>query len=86
MRLMATVLGVPAFGRVRFTEEGAAGAGTQEEVRRLQRLAAERLSRGLAPPPEIYKVPYRERLDWSGFPEWARPSDPELFQGCSHEG
>jgi hypothetical protein len=55
-------------------------------VRRLEGLAAERLERGLAPPKEIYDAPYRDLIDWSRFPDWARPSDPELFQGCVHEG
>jgi len=44
------------------------------------------MAAGLAPPPEIYQVPYRNQIDWSKFPEWARPSDPDLFEGCSHEG
>jgi hypothetical protein len=52
----------------------------------LTRLAAERLAAGLAPPPEIYQVPYRNQIDWSQFPEWARPSDPDLYEGCGHEG
>jgi hypothetical protein len=57
-----------------------------DEVRKLERLAAERVSQGLAPPREIYQVPYRSQIDWGKFPEWAKPSDPELFEGSGHEG
>jgi hypothetical protein len=59
---------------------------TTDEVRELQRLAAERVSQGLAPPREIYQAPYRSQIDWGKLPEWARPSDPELFGGSGHEG
>jgi hypothetical protein len=52
----------------------------------LQALARERARKGLAPPREIYDVQNRNRIDWSELPDWARPSDPELFEGCSHEG
>ena len=34
----------------------------------------------------IYQMPYRNRIDWSEFPDWARPSDPEMFEGTGHEG
>jgi hypothetical protein len=51
----------------------------------LERQAAERIRQGLAPPKEIYETPYRERIDWSKFPEWAKPGDPEVFEGA-HEG
>jgi hypothetical protein len=63
-----------------------AGPGGAGELERLERLAAERASQGLAPPPEVYRAPYRGRIDWGRFPEWARPSDPELFEGTAHEG
>jgi hypothetical protein len=53
---------------------------------RLERLAAERIGQGLPPPKEIYCYPYRAQIDWTRFPEWARPSDPEMFEGCGHEG
>ena len=43
-------------------------------------------SQGLAPPPRIYRIEYRRRIDWSRFPTWARPVDPEIFDGCCHEG
>jgi hypothetical protein len=62
------------------------GGGTAAETERLVALARERMRRGLAPPPDIYKAPYRDRIDWSLFPDWARPNDPELYEGCSHEG
>ena len=52
----------------------------------LEQLAAERMRQGLPPPREIYALPYRDRMNWSDFPAWARPTDPELFQDCSHEG
>jgi hypothetical protein len=48
--------------------------------------ATERLAKGLAPPREIYDVQNRGRMDWLQVPEWARPGDPELFEGCVHEG
>jgi hypothetical protein len=57
-----------------------------DEVARLERLATARVSQGFAPPREIYQIPYRNRIDWGRFPEWVRPSDPELFEGSAHEG
>jgi hypothetical protein len=61
-------------------------ARAAEKLRRLETLAAERARAGLAPPREIYELPFRELVDWAKFPEWARPSDPELFAGSAHEG
>jgi hypothetical protein len=52
----------------------------------LEQQTLERLRRGAAPPREIYDVQNRGRIDWSTVPDWARPSDPDLFEGCSHEG
>jgi hypothetical protein len=52
----------------------------------LLKLADRRIRQGLAPPPEIYRIEYRRRIDWLQFPDWARPIDPELFDGCCHEG
>lgn len=46
----------------------------------------ERVRKGLPPPRELYDVTYREQIDWLRFPAWARPSDPEAFVGCGHEG
>jgi hypothetical protein len=56
------------------------------ETQDLVRQAFERLRRGLPPPREIYQVQHRNRVDWLQFPEWARPSDPEMFKDCVHEG
>src|SRR5262249_23036251 len=56
------------------------------EAEDLARRAADRMGKGLAPPPEVYQAPWRSRLDWSKFPEWARPTDPDLFEGSCHEG
>ena len=55
-------------------------AGSPEER------ARQRTRQGLAPPREIYDIRNRNRVDWSTLPEWARPSDPDLFEGCVHEG
>jgi hypothetical protein len=44
------------------------------------------MSKGFAPPREVYLAPYRNQIDWTQFPDWARPSDPDLFEDCSHEG
>ncbi len=44
------------------------------------------VERGFAPPAEIYRVEHRCHVDWSTFPSWARPQDPEAFEGCCHEG
>jgi hypothetical protein len=55
-------------------------------VEELTRLAEERIAKGLAPPPEIYQLPYRSQIEWPRFPEWAWPTDPEVFEGCCHEG
>jgi hypothetical protein len=55
-------------------------------VKDLERRATELANKGLPPPKEIYEVQNRSRIDWSKFPEWARPVDPEVFEGCAHEG
>jgi hypothetical protein len=51
----------------------------------LEEVATERMKRGFAPPREIYDLKNRGRIDWSTVPAWARPLDPELFEG-GHEG
>jgi hypothetical protein len=56
------------------------------DFEKLEHTAAERAREGRAPPREVYEVKNRGRIDWSRFPNWARPSDPELFEGCAHEG
>jgi len=48
--------------------------------------ALERIEQGFAPPREIYSIANRRVIDWSKFPLWARPLDPEVFDGCCHEG
>jgi hypothetical protein len=52
----------------------------------LERQVVERVRQGRAPPPEIYDVHNRDRVDWTRLPDWARPVDPELFGGNPHEG
>ncbi len=52
----------------------------------LEGRALERVRKGFPPPPEVYLAQNRNRIDWSRFPEWAWPMDPELFTGTSHEG
>jgi hypothetical protein len=52
----------------------------------LEQYALERARKGLAPPREVYNAQNRSRIDWSRFPEWAKPIDPELFEGSAHEG
>jgi hypothetical protein len=65
---------------------GAASAVPRSGPDKLIERAKERLRMGLAPPPEIYQSPYRDRIAWGQFPDWARPSDPELFGESGHEG
>jgi hypothetical protein len=57
-------------------------AGTED----LASVALDRVRKGLPPPREVYAAQNRGRIDWSQFSEWARPSDPELFGDCPHEG
>ncbi len=52
----------------------------------LIRLAMARVKQGLSPPAEIYRVEYRNDVDWSQFPSWAQRCNPENFDGCCHEG
>jgi hypothetical protein len=63
---------------------GPAGAALAKQT--LEQYALERVRKGLSPPREIYEVHNRSRIDWSRFPDWARPIDPEVFEGCGHEG
>jgi hypothetical protein len=63
-------------------EPVAAAEATTQLVER----ATNRLAKGLAPPREIYQVQNRSRIDWLQVPDWARPADPEMFEGCGHEG
>jgi hypothetical protein len=59
---------------------------TPEPFQSLKSRALERMHKGLPPPREVYDAQNRSRIDWSASPDWARPADPELFEGCSHEG
>jgi hypothetical protein len=76
--LFDTVTGVAG------TTAPAAAAPSSPEA--LEKCAVERARQGLAPPREIYDVANRNRVDWDKLPGWARPADPEMFEGCSHEG
>lgn len=53
---------------------------------RLIELARRRVDQGLAPPAEIYRVELRRCIDWTEFPRWARPIDPDMFDRTCHEG
>jgi hypothetical protein len=61
-------------------------AQARDDVQTLQAKALEQVQKGVAPPKEIYRVPYRNQIDWSKFPAWAQPIDPEIFEGAGHEG
>ena len=60
--------------------------GQTAQQREVIALAIERVNQGLSPPAEIYRVDYRDRIDWSKFPSWARCSNPDMFDGSCHEG
>jgi len=68
--------------------DAAVGAptGTRPAPQTLEQKALECAHRGLPPPREVYQAQNRSRIDWSQFPEWARPIDPEVFEGTAHEG
>jgi hypothetical protein len=90
-RVLASQLDVvfAAFGGRRDAPGEMSGArGLSEPVSEeaLQRVALERARQGLPPPREVYDARNRDRIDWAEFPSWARPTDPELFEGCTHEG
>jgi len=59
---------------------------TGSRLQSLEQVALERTQKGLSPPREVYDVQNRSRIDWSRFPEWARPIDPDVFEGTAHEG
>jgi hypothetical protein len=75
----------PGFSPPAEKAEAAAPPGA-EVPKTVEEQARQRLSQGLAPPREIYDVRNRDRIDWSQVPDWARPLDPEVFEGCGHEG
>ena len=68
------------------TESSDAGRRMDVSWGALIQLAEQRMSHGFAPPPEIYRIENRRRIDWLRFPDWARPVDPQVFEGCCHEG
>ena len=67
-------------------DEPSAATSSLNDLPRLEALAFEQARQGHALPKEIYQAPYRDRVDWTRFPDWARPVDPELFEQCGHEG
>jgi hypothetical protein len=79
VRTLDVLRGSPSEAPAPSQAEGPSPAPSPEER------AHERTDRGLAPPNDVYEVQNRNRIDWSQLPEWARPSDPELFEGA-HEG
>ena len=71
---------------IKSTENCDLPSKSNEYYRELIQIAIDRVEHGFAPPPEIYRLQRRYKIDWSVFPEWARPIDPEVFDGCCHEG
>jgi hypothetical protein len=71
---------------IRIIKSNDIGRRTDVRGSALIQLAEQRMRNGLAPPPEIYRIENRRRIDWLRFPDWARPVDPQLFNGCCHEG
>jgi hypothetical protein len=63
-----------------------AASAQSDTPQTLEERAIARMHRGLPPPREVYDVQNRARVDWTSAPDWARPVDPELFEGCGHEG
>jgi len=86
LNVTKVLLRIPADKAASSEEKTEPAPEKADEFRELEREAAERVKKGLAPPKEIYGTPFRDRIDWSRFPEWSRPSDPEVFEGCGHEG
>jgi hypothetical protein len=69
-------------GNLSSRRNGSNGSATADLVHSAQ----ERMRRGFSPPAEIYLVQNRAKIDWSRYPDWARPVDPELFGDSCHEG
>jgi hypothetical protein len=86
MSMWGAVLGSPRNVGLPSAPKREAAMKTVQTPEDLEKVAKERLSKGLAPPREIYDVRNRDRIDWTNLPDWARSVDPELFEGCSHEG
>ena len=81
-KLLEAAVEAPAAAGVAARAAAQAPAGLDALVR----CSLERVGMGKPPPRELYDVSYREQIDWLRFPAWARPSDPEAFVGCGHEG
>ena len=69
-----------------FDRSRATAADPLESTGDLVKTALHRVRRGFAPPAEIYRAEYRNQVDWSQFPLWARSLDPDIYTGCCHEG
>jgi hypothetical protein len=67
-------------------ESEASFPSSPHELRDIERRALDCARRGAPLPRAVYDVRNRRRIDWSLFPEWARPVDPEAFTGTAHEG
>jgi hypothetical protein len=67
-------------------ESKAPPAAVSAEFGDLEARALERVRKGFPPPREVYLAQNRNRIDWSRFPEWAWPTDPEAFTETAHEG
>jgi hypothetical protein len=86
LKMVEAALRLPGNAEPASEERGGEAPHTADKFHRLESLALERSRKGLAPPRELYGVPYRDRVDWSKFPDWARPINPEVFQDSGHEG
>ncbi len=71
---------------IRFNRSQDTAADRLESTAQLIETALHRVRRGFAPPAEIYRAEYRNQVDWSQFPLWARSLDPDIFAGGCHEG
>ncbi len=86
LKIVEAAMRMPSRWAVSPGEQVCTCVQTTDDLPTLETLAIERTRKGLAPPREIYEVSHRDRIDWSKFPEWARPIDSELFQESGHEG
>ena len=84
IRLMDTLPGA-ALGKEAGPEQAGRTAAAQA-ASSVEERARQRTQQGLAPPREIYDIRNRNRVDWSNLPEWAMAPDPDIFEGCAHEG
>jgi hypothetical protein len=86
LKIMEAALRCPEGGPAGPDKPADAGAPPMDEFQKLEAVALERAQKGFAPPKEIYGLPYRSRVAWDKFPDWARPIDPDVFEGAGHEG